>query len=389
MQDLILHKLQERVKELTALHRTARILQDDRRSDGEVLREIVWLLPAAWQYPEVTEARIRFDDLTEATPRFRETPWTQMAQFTARSTHRGSIEVAYLEERPPEAEGPFLAEERDLIESLADMLGSYFQHQLAGREIQAAQENLERLIAARTEELAREVAEHREARRQIEDYQDRLRRLATEMALNDERRRREVAVDLHDHIIQEFAFIKLRIQQFRGDAIFCGFERNLDEIVSLLEGAIQHTRVLTFEISTPILYELGLPAALEWLAEQYEKRHKLKIKLNLEGNSASLPEAVRVTLFKCVQELLTNIVKYAQASRVTLTMKHEAKHLWIEVADNGCGFDATKLEAAGNAEHGFGLFSIRERLKYFGGEMLLRSVIGKGTTVRLSVRLEE
>jgi len=395
VQDPTLHKLQERVKELTALHRTARILQEDQRPSAEVVREIVALLPAAWQYPEVTEARVRFQDICAATPRFQESAWMQTAHFTARTHDEGVIEVAYLEERPVEAEGPFLREERDLIESLADMLGSYFQHQLANEEIQAARENLERLVLERTDELratnqklAREVAEHREARLQIEDHQNRLRQLATELTLTDERKRREIAVDLHDHIIQEFAFIKLRILQFRGGAVFCGFERNLDEIISLLEGAIQHTRLLTFEISTPILYELGLAAALEWLAEQYENRHKIKIQLKLHDKPKNLPEAVRVTLFKCVQELLTNVVKYARASLVTITLKCEFNKLWIEVTDNGSGFDVKRLEVSGNPHHGFGLFSIRERLKNFDGEMILQSALGQGTAVRLSVRLE-
>ena len=396
MQDPTLHKLQERVKELTALHRTARLLQDGGRPSCEVVKEVVGLLPAAWQYPDVTEARIRFEDISEATPGFRPTRWMQTARFMSQGPDAGIIEVAYLEERPPEAEGPFLAEERDLIESLADMLGSYFQHQLADREVKAAQDNLEKQVLARTEELrttntklAREVAEHRETRQQIEEYQQRLRQLASELTLSDERQRREIAVNLHDHIIQEFAFIKLRIQQFRGDAVFCGFERNLEDILALLEGAIQQTRQLTFEISAPILYELGLTAALEWLSEQYEKRHALKIRLKLQSVPQTLPEAIRVTLFKCVQELLTNVVKYAHAGAATITLKCGNHELWIEVADDGQGFDVNSLSALRDPNRGFGLFSIRERLKNFGGEMTLHSTPGKGTSVRLAVRLEE
>ncbi|HEY3296627.1 MAG TPA: ATP-binding protein [bacterium] len=395
MQNPTLHKLQERVKELSALHRTARVLQEETRPSADVVREIVGLLPAAWQYPEITVARIRFQEISEATPDFRETPWMQTARFTAKTADEGLIEVAYLEERPPETEGPFLAEERELIESLADMLSSYFRRLLADRAIQAAQDNLEQLVAARTEELrttnaklAREVNEHRAARLQIEDYQNRLRQLTTELTLAEARERREIAVDLHDHIIQEFAFIKLRIVQFRGDAVFCGFERNLEEIIGLLEGAIHHTRQLTFEISTPILYELGLSAALEWLAEQYETRHKLKIKVKVQDEPRQLAEAIRVMLFKCVQELLTNVVKYAHTSQATITMKCEFKQLWIEVADNGKGFDFAKVENTGDPHRGFGLFSIRERLKSFGGDLVVHSAIGNGTTARISVRLE-
>jgi signal transduction histidine kinase len=176
--------------------------------------------------------------------------------------------------------------------------------------------SLETLLAERTEALRRtgeqlslEVERHREAQRRIDEDQSRLRRLATELSLAEARERREIAVALHDEIIQEFAFVKLRIGQFRGDAVFYGFERSLEEILALLERAILQTRRLTFDLSPPVLYDLGLGAALEWLAERYLQRHRLRVELDLDPDrSTSIPEAVRVTLYKCVQELLTNVV---------------------------------------------------------------------------------
>jgi signal transduction histidine kinase len=380
--DTTLHKLQERVKELTALHATARLLQDDLRSSREIVRDIVALLPPAWQYPDITVARIRVQEIDESTPGYCETPWIQRAQIGD-----GIIEIAYLEERPAEHEGPFLAEERDLIESLAEMLRSFFQRKLADQQVQLAYSHLEQLVAQRTAELQQEVEQHRQARLKIEDYQQRLRRLATELSLTEARERREIAVDLHDQILQEFAFIKLRIQQFRGDAVFCGFERNLEEIITLMDSAIKHTRQVSLNLSTPILYELGLASALEWLAERYETRHKLKIILKLDRAGEKLPEALRVTLFKCVQELLTNVVKYAHAKTVRLSMRAEHARLLLIVADDGMGFDTERLEAVGSAA-GFGLFSIRERLRSFGGEMVVVSSEGKGTAVTLSLPLE-
>jgi signal transduction histidine kinase len=383
MTDTTHHKLRERVKELTALHATARLLQDDLRPSAEVVRDIVALLPPAWQYPAITEARIRFQDLKVATPGFRETPWMQRAAFGD-----GTIEIAYTDERPAEAEGPFLIEERDLLESLAEMLRSFFRRRLADQAVQSAYNQLEQLVAQRTAELQQEVEQHRQARLQIEEYQQRLRRLATELSLADARERREIAVDLHDQILQEFAFIKMRIQQFRGDAVFCGFERNLEDILALMESAIRHTRQLTFTISTPILYELGLAAALEWLCESYGKRHKLSVKAVINHPADQLSEAVRVTLFKCVQELLTNVVKYARAASVTVSLSATASQIQIAVADDGCGFDPAGRDSAGPADSGFGLFSIRERLKSFGGEMRLESAPGRGTTVSLVVPRE-
>ncbi len=371
--DSTLHKLQERIKELTALHATARLLEDDVRSAGEVVRDVLALLPPAWQYPEVAAARICFGGMDERTAGFQPTEWMQRAEFRVRSGEAGQIEVAYLTARPLEAEGPFLAEERELLESLADMLRSFFQRRQADEELQAAYANLEKLVAERTAEL--------------QEQQARLRQLATKLTLTDASERREIAIHLHDEIIQEFAFIKLRVAQFRGDAVFCGFEHNLEDILELLDGAIQHTRRLTFELSSPILYELGLVAALEWLAEQYQQRHKLCVTVQHKDIPAQLSEAVRVTLFQCVRELLTNTVKYARCQAVHIDLRRAAGQLQISVADDGEGFDLDRAFSAG-ATGGFGLFSIRERLRYFGGEMSVRSVIGKGTTIELSVPLE-
>lgn len=126
----LIHDLGERVKELTAIHRTARILQDETKSVPQLLQEIVVLLPPAWQYPEVTAGRISFDAIEFRTPNFIQTPWSLVAKFMAGGV-RGAIEVVYLEERPKEDEGVFLAEERNLINSLAEMISSALNQKYA------------------------------------------------------------------------------------------------------------------------------------------------------------------------------------------------------------------------------------------------------------------
>jgi PAS domain-containing protein len=120
----LIHDLGERLKELKALHSTYVIFQ---KADAipEILQEITTSLPLAWQYPEITAARISFNGQKYLTPNFLETPWVQRADFHISGGRNGSIEVCYTKERPGEAEGPFLAEERALIDSLAEMLRTY------------------------------------------------------------------------------------------------------------------------------------------------------------------------------------------------------------------------------------------------------------------------
>ena len=366
--DDLLHKLEERVKELTALHGTARILQDQTKSASDVLQEIAALMPPAWQYPEVAVARIRFEHLEAKTAYFRETEWRQIASFLVRPGQSGEIEICYLEPRAPADEGPFLKEERDLIESLAEMLRSYFQHLLADKDLLRAHSELEQVVAARTAELRETNAS--------------LRRLASELSLAEARERRKIAEEIHDHIGQALAFTKMGVEQFRGNAIFCGFEDKIDEIATLLDQTIQYTRNLTFEISPPTLYELGLEAAIDGLAERFRKKHGLGVRVETGTDIDPLGTDVVVLLYKSVQELLTNVVKHARAKRSSVRIRRDGDFIRVEVEDDGCGFSAGPLESSGAGDH-FGLFNIRERIQYLGGVMEIRSVPGRGTTVVL------
>ena len=141
----LLHDLGERVKELTAMYRAMEIVQQQKTSP-ELLQEIVEGLPDAWQYPEVTAARIVFEGLEYKTPNFAGTAWSQAAPFHTHDALEGFIEVVYLEEKPEEAEGPFLAEERNLIDSLANLLRSFLNHKLAEEALRES-EKLYRTLA--------------------------------------------------------------------------------------------------------------------------------------------------------------------------------------------------------------------------------------------------
>jgi signal transduction histidine kinase len=389
MKDEVLHRLQERVKELTALHKTARILQDLSKPPGAALQQVANLIPSAWQYPEVTAARIRFDGIGAATDGFRETVWRQSAALTVRGGHTGQVEVFYLEERPPADEGPFLKEERDLIESLAEMLRSYFRHLLADEALKKAHADLEKVVAARTEELREtnaalrtQISEHGRARKKIELHQRQLRQLALELSLAEERERKEIAEDLHDHIGQALAFIKMSVAAFRGDPAFVDFRDKTDEILALLDQTIRYTRDLTLEISPPALYELGLEAALDGLAERFRAQHGLSVVLEVPPETKGLDEEVVVLLYRWVQELLTNVVKHAGAGRSWVRIRLENQCVRVEVEDDGRGFDPEALKSAG-VNDSFGLFNIREKVKYLGGEMDVKSSPGAGTTVVL------
>jgi signal transduction histidine kinase len=177
----------------------------------------------------------------------------------------------------------------------------------------------------------------------------------------------------------------MNISVFRGDAIFCGFESNIDKIMTLLDQTIRYTRNLTFEISPPILYELGLVATLEWLGERFQEKHGISIKVERKPEDCNIGEDCRITIFKSVQELLTNAAKHSGASRIVIGLDGGPDHFRVKVTDNGRGFDPDAMEPGSSDINKFGLFNIRERLGYLGGDVRIISAPGKGTEVTLSL----
>jgi PAS domain S-box-containing protein len=139
-------QLGKRVKELTALREAARLLEEGRANDQELLAGVVAALPAACQYPEIATARITFKDLEARTPRFAETPWMERADWRLEDGSRGLVEMAYLQERPATGAEAFLPEERQLIETLANMLGSHFERQRAEQAVRRSERHYRSLI---------------------------------------------------------------------------------------------------------------------------------------------------------------------------------------------------------------------------------------------------
>jgi signal transduction histidine kinase len=144
---------------------------------------------------------------------------------------------------------------------------------------------------------------------------------------------------------------------------------------------------LVFELSPPILYDLGFEPAMEWLAEHMQQQYGLVVEVEDDDQPKPLDNEARVLLFRAVRELLFNVLKHAQASCTKVRIKRVGEHLRIIVEDNGVGFAPDKLVASSGKIEGFGLFSIRERLNYFGGRMEIESTPGEVTRVILSLPL--
>lgn len=211
-------------------------------------------------------------------------------------------------------------------------------------------------------------------------YQKKLKSLSSKLLLAEEEERRRIASELHDRIGQNLAIMKLVLRNLR-EAVSPSEPGELGELGTLLDQIIHDTRTLTFEISPPILYKLGLRAAVEWLADTIRERHGLDIEFEDDGLSEPEDDDLRFLIFRTVRELLYNVVKHARADSVKIEFKTEADRMTITVEDDGAGFEMPLIGTYGNGDPGFGLFSVRERLENSGGKLLIDTEKGCGTTI--------
>lgn len=227
--------------------------------------------------------------------------------------------------------------------------------------------------------IQRDITERKRAEEKFMLYQEQLRSLTSELSLAEESERRRIATQIHDHIGQTLAITKIRLGALK-DSCDRGHTEPIDEIRALIEKTIQYTKSLTFELSPPILYELGFEATIEWLSEQMQKLHYILFSCENDGKQKPLTREMSILLFQVVRELYMNIVKHSQAHQVVTHIRREGDRLVIQVEDDGIGFDSSLID-----QHvTFGFFSIGERLKYLGGSLQIDTTPGKGTRITVS-----
>jgi len=243
---------------------------------------------------------------------------------------------------------------------------------------------------AKVTAIVRNIAERKHKEQQLQEYQGRLKALAAQLTLVEEKERRRIAADLHDQIGQSLVLARMQIASAKKSATDAGLTAKLDDISENLREAVHDTRHLMFELSSPTMHSIGLRAAIsEWLEDQIEKRYGIKTEFfdNIDGGQAKvLDENVRAILFRNVRELLVNVVKHAQASQVSILMEHTNDALKIVVQDDGIGFDSRELSQTEGVKGGFGLFSIEERMSDLGGALEIVSQ-PKGCKAILTVPL--
>jgi PAS domain S-box-containing protein len=235
--------------------------------------------------------------------------------------------------------------------------------------------------------IVRDITERKQAEQKLTNYQKELRSLASQITLSEEKERRCLADYIHDEIGQQLFGMKIKLEILKDSLSSTEHAKTLDNLLNNIQQMIDNARSLTVEFSPPILYELGLEKALEWLAEQTHNNYGIMVTFEDDKREKPLDDDVKIFLYQAVRELFTNVKKHAQVKNARLSIKKDNSNIRICVEDDGIGFTYSNRELSKDGKKGFGLFSIKERLDHFGGHLEIESQPNRGTHITLVIPL--
>jgi len=217
----------------------------------------------------------------------------------------------------------------------------------------------------------------------VEKRTGKLRSLARELTLAEERERRRIAILVHDDLQQLLVAVLLNIGATKTKNHCHAILKELEGVELMTKKCIDVTRSLASELSPSVLHQCGLSAGLYWLRDWFSEKYGFNLEVCLE--EAFIPaEDISITLFQCVREIVFNALKHSRVMSARLMIASDGEaHVNITINDQGVGFDVGGLSFQDACKGGFGLFSVRERVELVGGEVLIESAPGQGSCFTL------
>jgi|GEM_PF-4434133 len=229
-----------------------------------------------------------------------------------------------------------------------------------------------------TSGVGRDITERKFAEQELMRYQDQLRQLASELTLAEERERRSIAVELHDQIGQMLAVSKIRMGNLHLQLKESEHEEQAQEILEMIDEIITDVRTLTFELSSLVLYQGGLGAAIRELCNKTLAPYGIEFQTDDSEYERAISQDSQIILYQVTRELLHNVLKHARASKVTIKLASSDKAITLSVKDNGIGVDPKIIQKHLRGRGNLGLFSIKERIGLLGGDFNIESEPGQG-----------
>jgi PAS domain S-box-containing protein len=241
------------------------------------------------------------------------------------------------------------------------------------------------VLARLNDELRTEISEHARAEEQLRASRDQLRALAARLQSVREEERTSIAREIHDELGQACTAIKMDLALIgrRATKRQTRLRAKAESAIELVDGMIVTLRRIASDLRPRTLDDLGLTAALEWQAQEFESRTGMRCRVTLPQEPLVLDTERSTAIFRIFQESLTNVARHAKATRVHARLEREVNQLIFEVRDNGRGFDPEEARA----RKSLGLVGMQERALLLNGELTLEGVPGAGTTMTLRIPL--
>ncbi len=236
------------------------------------------------------------------------------------------------------------------------------------------------------EYLRQEIARRHQMESQLDETSRQLRLLSSRLLDAQEQERKLLADEIHDSIGSSLAAIKFSLEEtvHHLNQDRDGVLENMQKIISMVQEAIEESRRISSSLRPSLIDDLGLLPTIRWLCEEFQKVYSdIRIERTLDIREKNIAEALKIVIYRIIQESLNNAAKYSNADAVQLTLTKETERIHLSVADNGVGCDLDQLEKEGQLT-GMGLRSMQERAHFSGGWFEIRTAPGRGMAIMAS-----
>ena len=237
-----------------------------------------------------------------------------------------------------------------------------------------------------------DISKHRQTEQELSESEKKLRWLSRKIIESQENERKQVAKELHDSVGSNLAAIKLVLEQkleSMGNGPLNDLH-SLENIIANIKDTILEVRRISNHLMPSVLEDLGLLNAIRWFCQEQKKYHQnARIIHRLDIEEANIPKQLKITIFRVIQESVTNAFRHGKADLIQLKLTNAGYCIELCVTDNGSGFDPEDISSNPDALNGFGLKGMKDRAEVCNGTFKITSAIGKGTQVKLSLPYAE
>ncbi|RJQ55032.1 MAG: PAS domain S-box protein [Nitrospiraceae bacterium] len=260
----------------------------------------------------------------------------------------------------------------------------------AEEELKIYRDHLEQLVKNRTDELAKtnmslrhEIKNRKRVEDNLRESHKQLQDLTAYLESVREKERSRIARDIHDELGQsltalkmELSWLKKRLQKGQG-----ALSKKAESMFKLIAATVKTVQRISSELRPGLLDDLGLAAAIEWQAGEFQKRTGIKCEVRIIPEDLILDKELATNIFRIFQQAITNVLRHAGATRIRVSLKADPSNIELAIRDNGKGISQEQI----SSPYSFGLISMRERVLPWAGRVKIRGAENKGTTIKVKV----